>query len=280
MNRGITALAALALYAGAAIAHEGHHDHDHAVTFEGHSYAVELKNRSSNEAAVAQDRLTFHKGQVESEWLKREGFAEGTYEADDDEFEAKFVKGEEEVRYEGEWENGALTGKVEWGRHHEGGKRKWNFVGRPEAAAVHTTTTTEHTATATVPTAEAPRSLFERIGGEPALTAVVDTFVNGMVADPTLNANPVIKARLAKADAALLKKQLVEFVGKATGGNLAYTGRDMKTIHHDMNIGEKDWAAMADVFVKTLNQYKVPKAEQDELLAIVGTTKADIVTKP
>ncbi len=77
-----------------------------------------------------------------------------------------------------------------------------------------------------------------------------------------------------------LKADLTDFVASATGGPQKYTGRDMVAIHHDMAIREKDWSAMAAIFVRTLDQYRVPKAEQDELLAIVGSVKKDIVTRP
>lgn len=273
MNKIMLTLAALAMCATGAMAHgDGHHHHqdvhhhDHHQPVDGHTYAIEIKNVGGSQATLVNDRLTLHGHVAESEWMKREGFGEGKLETDDEEFDATFTKGEETVRFRGDLEHGVIHGKIKKSVRHEGGHVHWIFQGRAEEA---------HAAPA-----GAAKSLFERLGGEPALTAVVGTFVDGLVADPTLNANPVIHARFAKADAALLKKQLVEFVGKATGGDLNYTGRDMVTIHKDMSIGEKDWAAMAAVFVKTLNQYKVPKAEQDELLAIVGTTKKDIVTKP
>jgi len=63
----------------------------------------------------------------------------------------------------------------------------------------------------------------------------------------------------------------------ATGGPCKYTGRDMKSSHVKMNISEKDWDQMAKVFKGVLDKFKVPAKEQQELFAIVGTTKADIV---
>lgn len=247
-------------------------------TLDGKSFSVSLKDKETG--ATATDTITFQGGRIESEWLKREGFDGVQYESDDEEFEAKFVKGEEKVEYEGEWEKGPMTGEVKWSRKREGGHRHWTFAaaaGGEVAAATHHDAGAAHEAAAQ-PAARA--SLYERLGGENAIRAVVSTFVDGLVTDPTNNANPVIKARFAKADAAALKRDLADFVGMATGGPQQYKGRDMVSIHKDMAVREKDWAAMAAVFVRTLDQYKVPKAEQDELLAIVGTTKADIVTKP
>jgi hemoglobin len=51
----------------------------------------------------------------------------------------------------------------------------------------------------------------------------------------------------------------------------------MKDSHARLNISEKDWDAMAAEFKATLDKFKVPEAEQKELFAIVGSTKADIV---
>jgi len=64
-----------------------------------------------------------------------------------------------------------------------------------------------------------------------------------------------------------------------TGGPCNYTGRDMKTTHKGLGITESDWNVMASLFVETLTKFNVPKKEQDELLAIVATTKKDIVEK-
>jgi hemoglobin len=240
-------------------------------TLDGKSFTVNLKDKETG--ATATDTITFQGGQIWSEWLKKEGFDGAPYESGDDEFEAKFRKGEDKVKYEGEWENnGAMTGEVKWSRDREGGHRHWEFTAAAGDAPV------AHTETATHAAPKA--SLYERLGGEPAIQAVVSTFIDGLVADPTNNSNPVIKARFAKADAVALKRDLSDFVGMATGGPQQYKGRSMIEIHKDMAIREKDWAAMAAVFVRTLDQYKVPKAEQDELLAVVGTTKKDVVTKP
>ena len=69
-------------------------------------------------------------------------------------------------------------------------------------------------------------------------------------------------------------------VCEATGGPCKYTGKGMKESHVHLNISEKEWGVMAGEFKKSLNKFKVPAAEQKELFDIVGTTKADIVTRP
>jgi hemoglobin len=68
-------------------------------------------------------------------------------------------------------------------------------------------------------------------------------------------------------------------VCEATGGPCKYTGKAMKPSHAHLNISEREWAVMAAEFKKSLDKFKVPAAEQQGLFDIVGTTKADIVTR-
>ena len=123
------------------------------------------------------------------------------------------------------------------------------------------------------------KSLYERLGGEEAITAVVDDLIDRLSVNEVLNANPDIdKARKAYPPVKL-KKLLTEFMCMVTGGPQKYTGRTMKETHAKMNITEKEWNAMAADFKITLDKFKVPEKEQQEMFKLVGTTKADIVTK-
>jgi hemoglobin len=51
----------------------------------------------------------------------------------------------------------------------------------------------------------------------------------------------------------------------------------MKDSHARLNINERQWQAMLADFRTTLDKYKVPAAEQNELIKIVESTKKDIV---
>jgi hemoglobin len=51
----------------------------------------------------------------------------------------------------------------------------------------------------------------------------------------------------------------------------------MKESHQHLHITEGQWQAMVADFKKTLDKFKVPAKEQDELIVIVGSTKKDIV---
>ena len=127
---------------------------------------------------------------------------------------------------------------------------------------------------------EAPKkSLYERLGGAYVIATVVDAFIEKLLVNDTLNANPAINAARAHVPKAGLKFHVTALVCQVTGGPQTYTGRSMKDAHRHLNITEKEWDAMVHDFVEVLDQFKVPKAEQTELLTIVGSTKGDIVVK-
>ena len=118
------------------------------------------------------------------------------------------------------------------------------------------------------------KPLFDRLGGKPAITAVVDDFVANVAADKRIN------AFFAKADIAHLKLELVEQLCQATGGPCTYTGKDMKTAHAGMGVGGKDFDALVEDLGKSLVKFHVKKKEQKELVAILAPLKKDIVEKP
>ena len=125
------------------------------------------------------------------------------------------------------------------------------------------------------PARAAEKSLYERLGGEPAITAVVDDFVGRAAADPKVDFTR--HGKYDKIDVPKLKKQLVNLVGQLTGGPQKYTGKDMKTLHKGMKITAAQFDALAGDLVASLDKFKVPAKEKDELLTIVGSTKNDIV---
>lgn len=124
---------------------------------------------------------------------------------------------------------------------------------------------------------EPKKSLYDRLGGVYAVATVVDDFIERLLENDTLNANPAIKDARDRVPQAGLKYRVTELVCQVTGGPCKYTGRTMKDSHAHLNITEREWDAMAADFKKTLDKFKVPAAEQKELFDIVGTTKKDIV---
>jgi len=125
--------------------------------------------------------------------------------------------------------------------------------------------------------AEQPKSLYERLGGVYSIATVVDDFIERLLVDDTLNANPAIKEARARVPKAGLKFHVTALVCEVTGGPCKYAGRTMKDAHAHLNINEAQWDAMVADFRKTLDKFKVPAKEQEELIAIVGSTKKDIV---
>jgi hemoglobin len=118
------------------------------------------------------------------------------------------------------------------------------------------------------------KSLYQRLGGYDAITAVVGEFADRLFADPAL-------ARFfggMNGDAKARFKQLnVLLVCNATGGPCTYIGRTMHDSHVGRGIADSDFDAVAAHLAATLDEFGVPKPERGELLAIIGGLRAQIV---
>ncbi len=114
-------------------------------------------------------------------------------------------------------------------------------------------------------------SLYDRLGGLEPITAVVDSFSARCAGDDRIN------RKFARTDISRLKKMLVDQVCEGTGGPCTYTGRDMRESHADMGVTAGEFDALVEDLVATLNEFDVPKAEQDELLGMLGPMRGDIV---
>ncbi|MGH9834162.1 MAG: group I truncated hemoglobin [Blastocatellia bacterium] len=126
----------------------------------------------------------------------------------------------------------------------------------------------------TVASAPAPaqqKSLYERLGGKDAISAVVDDFAQNVLTDPRIN------KKFAKSDAPRLLTNLKAFVCFATGGPCRYTGLDMKTSHKNMGTTAGEFTALVEDLVKTLDKFKVPEKEKNELLGALAGLRGDIV---
>jgi len=115
------------------------------------------------------------------------------------------------------------------------------------------------------------KSLYDRLGGKPAITAVVDQFLANVAADSRIN------GRFATTDIPKLKGHLVDQVCMASGGPCIYKGRDMKTTHAGMKITNGDFGALVEDLVAALDKFKVLAQEKGELLGLLGPMKKDIV---
>lgn len=95
--------------------------------------------------------------------------------------------------------------------------------------------------------------------------------------DPRLNANPLVDEAHHRVSRAGFKYLVTEQVCWAAGGPQKYSGRNMRDSHIHLKITEEEWRAFLDDLLQTLDKFQVPAVEQGELLAIVASTKQDIV---
>ncbi len=127
-----------------------------------------------------------------------------------------------------------------------------------------------------MPSAE-KASLYDRLGGVYTIATVVDDLIDRVMADPRLNANPLVDEAHHRVPPAGFKYLVTEMVCWAAGGPQQYTGRSMADSHSHLKITGKEWEAFIDDVWLTLDKFKVPAEEQAELRAIVNSTRSDIV---
>jgi hemoglobin len=117
-------------------------------------------------------------------------------------------------------------------------------------------------------------TLYTRLGGYDAISAVVSDLL------PRLQQDPLLAHfwQRRPADSLQRSKQLlIDFLCSNAGGPVYYMGRDMKTSHKGMNLSEADWLAFMKHLYATLDAFKVQQPERDELVALVQNTKNDMV---
>ena len=117
------------------------------------------------------------------------------------------------------------------------------------------------------------RSLYERIGGDPVITAVVEETVETMAANPRVNQS------FEKVDLKRLKKMVVEQICALTGGPCRYSGDDMKITHAGLDITEAEFVAQVETLRAALDRRHVGTREKNELLRLLAPMKRDVVTK-
>jgi len=115
------------------------------------------------------------------------------------------------------------------------------------------------------------KTLYERLGGQAAVSAVIDDFAGRVLADTRIN------KKFAKTDATRLVANLKAFVCSATGGPCKYTGNNMKVAHHNMGVTNGEFGALVEDLVATLDKFNVPAQEKGELLGALGPLGPDIV---
>jgi len=122
------------------------------------------------------------------------------------------------------------------------------------------------------------KSLYDRLGGKKAITAVVDEFVGRVAADARINsffaATAADPQRLAS-----FKMKLVDQICQASSGPCKYMGKDMKSAHMGMGISGPQFEALVSDLAGALDKFKVGDKEKGELLGVLGPMKPQIVEK-
>jgi hemoglobin len=123
------------------------------------------------------------------------------------------------------------------------------------------------------PSMATEQTLYHRLGGKEAISAMVDGFVVQVATDSRVN------SFFATTNVPNFKRLLVAQICEATGGPCTYTGRDMATVHQGLGITDADFNAVVEDLVVTLDTFKVPAQEKNELLALLAPMRKDIVGK-
>lgn len=124
---------------------------------------------------------------------------------------------------------------------------------------------------------EPTESLYERLGGLPAIALVISDFMDDFMDDPLIMSNPAVKERKTAETAPYIEYQVITMVCEATGGPCSYSGLDMAAAHDGLNVSAEEWERMVEIFAGTLAARGVGEAEQEELFAILGPLQEDIV---
>ena len=139
---------------------------------------------------------------------------------------------------------------------------------------------------------EGKQALFERLGGAPGISNIVADFLPRVLQDPRVNwqrrgvntggwftrGQPVAWTP-SPGNTARLHKHLVQFLALATGGPARYEGKDMKAAHDGMKISNSEFDAAIGDLKASLDKLQIPNKEQKELLAIIESTRPQIVTE-
>ena len=114
-------------------------------------------------------------------------------------------------------------------------------------------------------------SLYDRLGGMDAINAVTESWVARVGGDDRAN------KKFVRTDIERLKKEVVDQLCEATGGPCTYTGRSMRETHTGMQTAAGEFEVVMQHLAATLDELKVPKPEQDELVELLRPMRDDIV---
>lgn len=126
------------------------------------------------------------------------------------------------------------------------------------------------------PAATAP-SLYDRVGGINNIAVLIDDVIERSYVDPVLHANPKIADAHKRFPKPVYKFNATALACQVMGGPQKYTGRTIKEAHKHLDVTEKEWNALIKIFRESMTGFKVPQREQEEVIAIIESTKGDVV---
>ncbi len=131
--------------------------------------------------------------------------------------------------------------------------------------------------TARAQSSASEETLYERLGGLPAISLLISDFMDDFAKDELILANPAVRERKTPDKFPYIKFQVTALLCEAAGGPCRYTGLDLRTAHDGLNVSQAEWDRMVEIFSATLTRHNVPEQEQGEIFAILGPSHADIV---
>jgi hemoglobin len=164
--------------------------------------------------------------------------------------------------------------------------------GAKKAVAVKAETEDSNRQTNKAAQVEGKLALYDRLGGEKGIARIVEDFTPRVLNDPRVNwerngvqkggfsfhRNQSVTWTASAANVATLKKHLKQFIALATGGPTQYQGKEMKSTHAAMHIGNPEFDAALGDLKASLDKLQIPNKEQKELLSIIESTRPQIVT--
>ena len=126
---------------------------------------------------------------------------------------------------------------------------------------------------------EKKKSLYLRLGGVYAISALVDHFIDKLLKDPVVVANPKVVAAMGNINVPGLKFHITNLLCSAAGGPESYTGRDMRSSHKHLDITEAEWNASVALLQQSLKDFDIKGPEGQEVLDLVSSLKEQIVKK-
>ncbi len=122
------------------------------------------------------------------------------------------------------------------------------------------------------------KNLFERLGGTPGITSIVEDVVEEHMNNPSIKAR-FLPYKEQPERLAVLKKHTIDFFSAGGGGPVTYTGRDMPTTHRGMNISRAEYMYVIDDILKVLGEHEVDEESKNDVLAILWSLKEMIIAK-